>query len=165
MKSYQHLSHDSLPIFINHNSELLILGSFPSVKSREIGFYYGHKQNRFFLVLSRIFLEDEPISVENRKEFLSRHKIALYDVIYSCSIVGSSDSSIKDVVPIDIEKILKEYPNIKVIGVNGGKAKSLFDKYLLEKVNVNVIYLPSTSPANAKCSLEMLRDKYQQLFK
>ena len=165
MKNYQTLSH-ALPIYINPNSELLILGSFPSVKSREGGFYYGHKQNRFFLTLGKIFNEEEPISIESRKGFLNRHKIALYDVIESCSIIGSSDSSIKDVVPFDIENTLKQYPSIKVIGTTGSKASELFDKYLKDKVNkdVKVIHLPSTSPANAKCKLDTLVGEYRKLF-
>ena len=166
MDSYINISHKDLPIFINKDSNVLILGSFPSVKSREEGFYYAHKQNRFFKVLSSIFLEEEPITIEERKEFLIRHNIALYDVIYSCSIIGSSDSSIKDVVPIDIENILKEYPNIKVIGINGKKAQSLFNKYIKENINrdIKLIYLPSTSPANAKMKLDDLVKEYKKLF-
>ena len=81
MSNYITISHKSIPIFINNDSEILILGSFPSVKSREVGFYYGHKQNKFFLTLSEIFNEEEPITVEERKYFLAKHKIALYDVI------------------------------------------------------------------------------------
>ena len=159
-----HLTH-TLPIFIDENSEILILGSFPSVKSREVMFYYGHPQNRFFRVLGRLFNEDAPITVEQRKVFLKRHKIALYDVIEECDIEGSADSSIKNVIPIDIVSILQEYPNIKVIGVNGNKAKELFIKYLLDKVgSTKVIYLPSTSPANAKMNLETLISKYKILF-
>ena len=158
-----HLTH-TLPIFIDENSEILILGSFPSVKSREVMFYYGHPQNRFFRVLGSLFNE-VAITVEERKDFLKRHKIALYDVIEECDIEGSADSSIKNVIPIDIVSILKEYPNIKVIGVNGNKAKELFIKYLLDKVgSTKVIYLPSTSPANAKMNLEVLISKYKILF-
>ena len=162
---YQTLSH-TLPIYINPNSEILILGSFPSVKSREVGFYYGHKQNRFFLTLGKIFNEKEPISINKRKDFLHRHKIALYDVIESCSIINSSDSSIKDVIPFDIESTLKKYPSIKVIGTTGNKASNLFDKYLKDKVNksIKVIHLPSTSPANAKVKLDTLVSEYRKLF-
>ena len=160
-----HLTH-TLPIFIDKDSEILILGSFPSVKSREVMFYYGHKQNRFFPVLGRLFNEVAPTTVEERKLFLKRHKIALYDVIEECDIEGSGDSSIKNVIPIDIASILSKYPNIKIIGITGNKAAYYFNRYLITKVgNIKVVYLPSTSPANAKMSLDSLVEKYQELFK
>ena len=94
----QHVTHSSILPFIPENSEILILGSLPSVRSREVGFYYGHSRNRFFKLLAAIYDEEEPISVDERKAFLIKHKIALYDVIYECDITGSSDSSIKNVV-------------------------------------------------------------------
>ena len=162
-----HITHESIPLFIDEQSSVLILGSLPSVKSRECGFYYGHKMNRFFLVLSSIFNEKEPLTIEERREFLRKNHIALYDVIYECDIYGSSDASIKNPVVIDLNKILSDYPNIKVIGINGGKAKSLFDKYLLPKLdnkNIKVVYLPSTSPANAKMDVLSLQEEYQKLF-
>ena len=160
-----HLTH-TLPIFIDKDSETLILGSFPSVKSREVMFYYGHKQNRFFPVLGRLFNEVAPITVEERKAFLKRHKIALYDVIEECDIEGSSDSSIKNVIPIDIANILRKFPNINIIGITGNTAKYYFNRYLINKVgNIKVVYLPSTSPANAKMSLENLVDAYKELLK
>ena len=159
-----HLTH-TLEIFINKESKILILGSFPSVKSREFGFYYSHPQNRFFPVLAKIFNEDRPISIDEKKNFLTRHQIALYDVIEECDIDGSDDSSIRGVTPIDIEKILRDYPNIKVIGITGKKAASLFDKYLLNKVSIPVVYLPSSSPANAKMSVDDLSKEYKKLFK
>lgn len=158
-----HLKH-GLEIFINNDSEIFILGSFPSIKSREYGFYYSHPQNRFFPTTSRIFNEPCPISISDRKAFLIKHHIALYDVIEECDIDNSSDSSIRNVTPIDIESILKKYPNIKVIGITGKKAASLFDKYLLDKVKIKVVYLPSTSPANAKMKTETLADEYGILF-
>jgi len=160
-----HLTH-TLPIFINEYSEILILGSFPSVKSREVMFYYGYPQNRFFAVLGRLFNEDAPTTVEERKAFLKRHKIALYDVIEECDIEGSKDSSIKNVIPIDIVSILSKFPNIKLIGITGNTAKYYFDKYLLDKVgNTKVVYLPSSSPANARMSLETLIEKYIKVLK
>lgn len=116
-----HLTH-TLKIFIDKESKILILGSFPSIKSREYGFYYSHPQNRFFPTLSRIFKEDCPNTIEERKEFLRRHHIALYDVIEECDINNSEDSSIRNVIPIDIEKILKEFPNIQTIGITGKKS-------------------------------------------
>ena len=163
---YNHLTH-TLPIFINECSKYLILGSFPSVKSREVMFYYGHPRNRFFPTLYKIFNEEHSFDISNRKDFLIRHNIALYDVIEECDIKGSSDSSITNVIPADIVGILREFPSIKVIGITGGKAKSLFDKYLLNKIDtseIKVVYLPSTSPANAKISSETLFESYKSLF-
>ena len=160
-----HVSHECIPLYINDDSEILILGSLPSVKSREEQFYYAHKRNRFFLVLARIFKDEQPNTLEEKKDFLKRHKIALYDVIYECDIHASSDASIKNPKVIDIEDILTKYPNIKKIAINGGKAKALFDKYLLPLVinKVEVIYLPSTSPANARMSEKDLGDAYSVL--
>ena len=165
MSELIHVTHASIPIFVDENSEILILGSLPSVKSREDGFYYAHKRNRFFLTLSGVYQESEPVSIEERKSFLKRHKIALYDVIYECDIHASSDASITNVKVIDIKAILSKYPNIKKIAINGGKAKQLFDKYLLKDVpeGVEVIYLPSTSPANAKMSLDQLVEQYSKI--
>ena len=155
----------TFPIYINEDSIILILGSFPSVKSREQMFYYGHPQNRFFKVLGNIFGEDVHNDVESKKAFLKKHQIALFDVIEECDIDGSADSSIRNVKPIDLEFILKKYPNIKSIGVNGKKASSLFEKYLRKYCGgVNVVHLPSTSPANAKCSLDELIKEYSKLF-
>ena len=158
-----HITH-TLPIYINNNSEILILGSFPSVKSRELGFYYSHPRNRFFSTLSKVFNEECPSSIEERKAFLKKHKIALYDVIYECDITNSSDSSIRNAVPIPIGDILIQYPSIKVIGITGKKACSLFDKYLRSQVNLEVVELPSTSPANARISNKELEDAFLQLF-
>ena len=158
-----HLTH-TLPIFINDDSEILILGSFPSVKSREVMFYYGHPQNRFFKVLAALFNEDASLTVKKRKSFLKRHKIALYDVIEECDIEGSADSSIKNVIPIDIVSILKRFPNIRIIGITGNTARYYFDKYLLKKVgDIKVVYLPSTSPANARMGINELLQKFKDL--
>lgn len=131
-------------------------------------FYYGRPQNRFFKVLTKVFNDDSSIdTIEERKAFLVKHKIALYDVIEECDIVRSADSSIKNVKPADIIGILQEFPSIKVIGITGGKAKELFDKYILNKIDitkVKVVYLPSSSPANAKMSIEALTESYKSLF-
>lgn len=165
--NYTHITHESIPIFIDDNSKVLILGSLPSVKTREVGFYYGHPRNRLFKVLSTIFNVEEPITIEDRKNFLKEHNIALYDVIYECDICGSSDSSIRNPLVIDIKDILTKFPNIKYIGVNGGKAKELFDRYLLDDVKrfgVEIYYLPSTSPANARMGLDDLVNCYSILF-
>ena len=163
-----HITHESIPIFIDNNSKVLILGSLPSVKTREVGFYYGHPRNRFFKVLSTLFNIEEPINVNDKKELLREHNIALYDVIYECDICGSSDSSIKNPIVIDIKDILIRYLNIKRIGVNGGKAKQLFDRYLLndvKKFDIEIYYLPSTSPANARMGLDELVEQYSKIFK
>ena len=165
MGEYQHIIHESIEPFINDDSEVLILGSFPSVKSREVGFYYAHPQNRFYKVLANIFFEPLPTSIEDKKELLVKHHIALYDVIYSCDISNSDDSSIKNVTPIDIKELLLKYPNIKTIILNGGKAKELFNRYLLKDIdtkNIEIGYAPSTSSANAKRSLEELVGIYKK---
>ena len=168
-KALTHITHESIPLFIDDESTVLILGSLPSVKSREDGFYYAHPRNRFFLVLSKIFGEEEPKTIDERKAFLTRHYIALYDVIEECDIYGSSDSSIKNAKPIDIKKeALDKYPNIKKIGVNGRKAQKLFSKFLLndaKEFNVEVMCLPSTSPANARMSVNELCEHFNVLFK
>ena len=150
--------------FIQDDSMVLILGSFPSVKSLQYGFYYSHPQNRFFPMLAKLFNEECPSSIDDRKAFLIKHKIALYDVIEECDINNSDDSSIRNPIPIDIESILNKYPNIKVIGITGKKAGSLFDKYLKDKVNIKVIYLPSTSSANAKMKIDDLVIEFHKLF-
>ena len=160
---YTHVTHESIPPFINKESKVLILGSLPSVASRKYGFFYAHPQNRFFKVLAKVFNEEEPKSIKDRKAFLNRHNVALYDVIYECDIYGSSDSSIKNVAPIDLKNILKEYPNIKRIYTTGKKAKDLYDKYLKNVVNLEAIGLPSTSPANATMNIEELVIQYQKI--
>lgn len=158
-----HLIHE-LPIFINDDSNILILGSFPSIKSRQYGFYYSHPQNRFFPTLAKLFNEECPASIDERKDFLIKHNIALYDVIEECDINNSEDASIKNPMPIDIESILNSHPNIKVIGITGKKACSLFDKYLMDKVSIKVVYLPSTSPANAKMKIDDLVNWFSNLL-
>lgn len=135
--------------FYNEDSEILILGSFPSVASREEGFYYAHKRNRFWKVLSSIFDEE----ILDKKDFLTRHHLALFDVCASCEIKGSSDASIKEVVPNDLSQI-------KVIFLNGETASKLYKKYMKD-ISILTITLPSTSPANATFSLEMLIEKYK----
>ena len=165
MGEYQHITHESIEPFINDDSEVLILGSFPSVKSREEEFYYAHKSNRFYKVLSNIFFEPLPTSIESKKELLIKHHIALYDVIYSCDISNSEDSSIRNVTPINIKELLDKFPNINRIIVNGNKAKELFKKYLYKDIddqNIEIGYAPSTSSANAKMSLEQLVEIYKK---
>ena len=157
----QRFYHEFPPIYSSH-SKVLILGSFPSVKSREISFYYGHKMNRFWKVLSNIFQEEEPIGNQDRTKFILQHDLALWDVIESCEIQGSSDSSIKEVKVNDILNLVKN-SRVKLIICNGAKAYNLFLKYI-ENVNIKVIKLPSTSPANAACRLEQLNEDYKVIL-
>ena len=147
--------HPIEPTFDSH-SKILILGSFPSVKSREMGYFYGHPQNRFWRVLSAVYEEPVvPQSIEERRSFLLRHHVAVWDVIASCTINGSSDSSIKDVTVNDLSRILEKAP-IGRIYVNGRKAETLYRKYTFPLTGREAVCLPSTSPANAAWSLERL---------
>ena len=142
--------------FYRPDSRLLSLGSFPSVKSREASFFYGHPQNRFWPVMARLCREDTPRSLEQKEAFLARNQIALYDVIEQCSIVGSSDSTIRDVVPADLTPILRDSQIESRIFVNGGKADALYQKHLYPILQIRAVKLPSTSPANAAYSLDRL---------
>ena len=153
------IQHPIEPVF-DKESNILILGSFPSVKSREEGFFYGHPQNRFWKVLAELWKEPVPITIEEKKAFLLGNHIAVWDVIKSCDIEGSSDSSIKNVVANDIGVILAE-ANIKQIYVNGKKAQQLYQKYIYPRLNREAICLPSTSPANAAWKLERLVRAWQ----
>ncbi len=146
--------HPFPPLYDEH-SEILILGSFPSVKSREEMFFYGHPQNRFWKVLSALFEYDIPVTKEEKKELLLSNKIALWDVIGSCEIEGSSDSSIKNVLANDLSEIICA-ANIRRIFVNGKTAERYYNKYTKEKIGREAICLPSTSPANAAWSLDRL---------
>ena len=156
MAEYQHIRHTFMPVY-DGDSKVLILGSLPSVKSREAGFYYGHPQNRFWKVLAAVLSCPVPGTGEEKKKMLLTHHIAVWDVIESCDIIGSSDSSIKNVVPADIGMIL-EKADIGKIFANGKKSESLYKKYIFPETKVPVTVLPSTSPANAACSLEKLAE-------
>ena len=149
-----HVKHEFDPIF-DENSEILILGTLPSVKSREQNFYYGHPRNRFWDVLSEIFQENIPKEIEEKKDFLLKHRIALWDVCEECEITGSADSTIRHVIPNKIDLILTS-ASIREIYVNGKKAEALYQKYLFPMTGRNAVLLPSTSPANAACTLEGL---------
>ena len=154
MKAAEQLVHPFPPTWDEH-SEILILGSFPSVKSREMAYFYGHPQNRFWRLIAALYGDDTPQTVEERRAFLLRHHIALWDVIASCTIVGSSDSSIRDAVPNDIRPILAGAP-IREIYTNGQTSFRLYRKYLLPEIGREAVCLPSTSPANAAWSFERL---------
>ncbi len=152
-------SHTFEPIF-DGNSKILILGTFPSVKSRENNFYYGHPQNRFWSVLAEILKTETPRSIPEKRQMLIENKIAIWDVVGSCEISNSSDVSIKNAQPNDIGIILGN-ANIKTIYANGKTAEKLYNKYLLRQTGKEIFALPSTSPANAAFSKEKLVDAWK----
>ena len=156
-----HVIHKIPPVY-NKNSQILILGSFPSVKSREGRFFYHHKQNRFWKVLSTIVNDVLPETIDEKKDILLKNHIAVWDVIASCDIEGSSDSSIKNAVPNDFSDILKAAP-IRKIYTNGGTAYKLYHKYCEKVTGFEAVKLPSTSPANASYSLERLISQWNQI--
>ena len=153
------LHHPIQPIY-DKNSKVLILGSFPSVKSREQMFFYGHPQNRFWKVISAVMSSDTPMTIEEKTNFLYINHIALWDVIASCDITGSSDSSIKNVVANDLTEIF-EKADIKQIFVNGKTAEKYYNKYLRKKIGREAFCLPSTSPANAGWNMDRLVDAWK----
>ena len=161
--SHQKCYHTIPPIF-DSNSEILILGSFPSVKSRESYFYYAHNKNRFWKVISTILGDELPKSDEDKKSMLLRHHIALWDVVAECMIYGSSDMTIRDVKANDISLIL-DNSNIKAIYTNGKTAQRLYEKFLSKKTDRVSFCLPSTSPANASYSLERLISEWKIITK
>ena len=160
---YTHVVHSFGPVF-DENSRILILGSVPSVRSREMGFYYGHPQNRFWKVMSALLQEEIPDDIEGRRSAMLRHGIALYDTVYSCDIRGSSDSSIRNIVPTDISEILNG-SSILHIFCNGQRAGSLYRKYHLTLTGAERTVLPSTSPANAAWSLDRLIEAWSAVTK
>lgn len=153
-EGYQHVKHEFGPVY-NEQSQVLILGSFPSVKSRQQQFYYGHPQNRFWKVIAAVTETPEAETISNKKKQLLENGIAVWDVIASCDIIGSSDSSIKNVAVNDLS-VITSCAELRAIYANGDKAYRLFMKYLADQTNVPVCKLPSTSPANAACSLAKL---------
>ncbi len=154
----ERITHTFEPIF-DKDSKILILGTMPSPKSREVGFYYSHPRNRFWQVLGKIFDEDVPKTTAEKKSFVLKHKIALWDVLKECDISGASDSSIKNAVPNDIGIIL-ENSDIRAVFTSGSAAAKLYKKFIEPKTSISAISLPSTSPANAKIGLDELCDKY-----
>lgn len=159
---YIHVEHTFEPVY-DKDSRILILGSFPSVKSRENQFYYGHPQNRFWKILANVTGEALPDTIKEKKAMLLRHHIAVWDVIQSCDIIGSSDSSIKNAVPADIGRIVDE-SRITKIFVNGDKAYQLYRKYCEPDTGITAVRLPSSSPANAAFSLDKLTDVWGGLL-
>ena len=156
------LAHPFPPV-VDEGCTTLILGSFPSVKSRAQGFFYGHPQNRFWKVLAAVFGEDIPADIAAKKAMLLRHGIALWDVIASCEIVGSSDASVRNAVPVDIARVMGIAP-IRSIICNGALAAKLYRRYLQPVTGIEATTAPSTSPANAAWSLERLTEAWGTLL-
>ncbi len=152
----------NIPPLYDENSKILILGSFPSVKSREAQFFYGHPQNRFWRVLSALTGEECPAVTEDKKAFLKRNGIAVWDVIKSCDITGSSDSSIKNAVPNDLSEIF-ETANIKKVFCNGTTSYKLYKRYMEKETGRTAELLPSTSPANAAYKLDDLIREWKKI--
>ena len=155
------VEHPIRPVY-DENSKILISGSFPSVKSREANFFYGHPQNRFWKVLAAVFGAEVPETVDEKRAFLLEHGVAVWDVIKSCDIVGSSDSSIKNVVSNDLREILNS-ADIRQIFVNGKTAEQYYKKYIEKEIGRKAICLPSTSPANAAWNVEKLVTEWRQI--
>ena len=156
------VKHTLKPIY-DKDSKVLILGSLPSVKSREIGFYYGHPKNRFWTTLENVFNEKIGTTIEEKKEFLHKKHIALFDVIKECDIVSSSDATIKNVIPNNLKPILKS-SQIKTIFTTGTKAHNLYKKYIYKDTKIEDIPLPSTSPANCKKGIvDILTNEYRKI--
>ena len=159
---YEHIEHTFAPVY-DADSKVLILGTLPSVKSRENHFYYGHKQNRFWKVVADLCREPVPETIEEKKAMLLAHHIAIWDVIQSCDIKGSSDSSIRNVEPTDIRRLLAE-SKITGIYANGNKAGELYRKYQLPLTGKEATVLPSTSPANCRMQYEQLKQEYSRII-
>jgi len=150
------------PPEFDKDSRVLILGSFPSVASREQMFFYGHKQNRFWKVCARIFECDTPETIEEKKQFLHSKHIALWDSIGSCDIIGSADSTIKNVKPNDLTPILNN-SKIEKIFTNGKASHKYYQRLIFPQIHLEDICLPSTSPANAAQSIDMLIASWKQI--
>ena len=151
--------HNIPPVFDKH-SEILILGSFPSVKSREMQFFYGHSQNRFWKVIATIYDYPVPSDIPSKKKLLLDNRIALWDVIGSCEINGSSDSSIRNAVPNDIAALV-EKTGISRIFANGATSYNMYNRFCRDSVGIDAVKLPSTSPANAAYSLDRLVSEWK----
>lgn len=162
MAEYERIVHPLEPLY-DKNSKIIVLGSFPSVKTREYGFFYGHPQNRFWKIMEVLFDCDLDKSIDERKNFMLEHNIAMWDTIYACDIVGSSDASIKNVVPTPLSDIV-ENSNIEAAFCNGATSYKYFKKYHEENLHIKSFKLPSTSPANARYSLDDLVSEWKILL-
>lgn len=158
----QHVEHPFPPV-VDEHSRILILGSFPSVASRDEGFFYGHPRNRFWPMLAAILGEETPLTIPSKQSLLLRHRLALWDVIASCRIEGSADASIRDAVPVDIRRVL-DTGNIQCIVCNGALSGRLYRQHLQPITGIEAAVLPSTSPANAAWSLPKLIDAWQRIL-
>ncbi|MBS6642285.1 MAG: DNA-deoxyinosine glycosylase [Clostridiaceae bacterium] len=154
--------HQFAPIY-DTESKILILGTIPSPKSREQGFYYGHPRNRFWKVLSDILNEPMPATIEDKITMVKKHHIALWDVLASCEIQGADDASIKNPVPNDMDIILKR-ARIQRIYTTGSKATALYKKYCYPETGIPSVMLPSTSPANCRMQYEQLKQEYSRII-
>lgn len=152
--------YHNIPPVYDKNSRILILGSFPSVKSREAQFFYGHPQNRFWKVMSAVLSCDLPVTVQQKKLMLLSHNIAVWDVIGSCEITGSSDATISSVVPNDIAGLVAE-TSVTRIFANGATSYNMYKRYCRDNVGIEAVKLPSTSPANAAFSLDRLISEWK----
>ncbi len=158
----QTVAHPLAPVWDSH-SRILILGSFPSVRSREAGFYYAHPQNRFWPLMARLFQESTPLTTEERRAFALRHGLALWDSIERCIITGSSDASIRDAKPNDIAGLIAQ-SGIQRIYCNGQQSYRIFQKYCAENCPIQAVPLPSTSPANAAWTMDRLAEAWKILL-
>lgn len=149
---------------IYSDTKILIFGSLPGKKSLELQQYYGHARNRIWKILSHLTGSDIPVTYQQKKELLYKNKIGLWDVAHSAHREGSLDSNIKDESPNDIERLIKNYDSIKVIGFNGKKSEKMFYKYFTEKPEIKYVPLPSTSPANMVISFEDICARWSQMF-
>ena len=159
---HTHIVHP-IPPFYDAESRILILGSFPSVKSRESRFFYGHPQNRFWKILARLFDEPVPQTLEKKAAVLRAHHIAVWDSIHACDITGSSDSSIRNVEPNDFSGILRE-AEIRQIYTNGRKSQEIYARYCQPQTGREAVSLPSTSPANAAWNLDRLTEAWSVIL-
>lgn len=159
MAEYTHIVHPFGPL-IDENSQILILGSLPSIKTREAGFFYGHPQNRFWKVIAGLVQESVPETIEDKKKMLKRHHIALWDAIYSCDIRASSDASIKNVEPTNLLPLLEQAPITKVF-CNGQTSYRYYHRYNEKLLGIQGQSLPSTSPANARYRLADLIEAWR----
>jgi len=159
---YQHVIHGFEPVF-DKKSRILILGSLPSVKSREQGFYYGHPRNRFWTVIAAVTGRDVPVTIPQKKLLLLETGIALWDVVSECDIAGSADSKIKNVIPADLSRITDKC-RINAVYANGSTAAALYRKYQQSVIGMEITLLPSTSPANAAWSTEKLITEWKRVI-
>lgn len=155
---HEHIIHPFGPLY-DENSTVLILGSLPSVKSREQNFFYGHPQNRFWPLMAHLFDEPTPTTIDEKRDLILRHHLALWDTIFSCDIIGSSDSSIKNVVPTDLKTFI-ENSKITRVFCNGNTSGKYYHKYQEKALGIKAITLPSTSPANAAWSMDRLYNEW-----